>query len=257
MIEFEVTTKGDVPDDAARLARERLASLDSYVNEPVLGARVVLRQEADPRIERPATAEGELNIDGHLVRAHVAYFEMPGAIDSLAHHMQRRIRQVVDRLSDRHRRPAGAEEEGARRGDRSPHRTTYLSRPPTEREIVRRKNFPIAPMSVTEAAFQMAALDHLFYLFVDVGTGADSIVYRRDDGRLGVIAPAGNGEPGGEHAGIVYEESRMSGPTALEDAVREMDELDHRFLYFVDADTERGNVIYLRYDGHYGLIQPA
>ena len=49
----------------------------------------------------------------------------------------------------------------------------------------------------------------------------------------------------------------MSGPTALDDAVAEMGVLNHRFLYFTNADTERGNVIYVRYDGHYGLIEPA
>jgi hypothetical protein len=36
-----------------------------------------------------------------------------------------------------------------------------------------------------------------------------------------------------------------------------MDELNHRFLFFVNAQTGRGSVIYLRYDGHYGLIEPS
>ena len=29
------------------------------------------------------------------------------------------------------------------------------------------------------------------------------------------------------------------------------------FLVFVNTDTGRGNLIYHRYDGHYGLIEPA
>ena len=29
------------------------------------------------------------------------------------------------------------------------------------------------------------------------------------------------------------------------------------FLFFVDAQTGRGNLIYHRYDGDYGLITPA
>jgi hypothetical protein len=28
-------------------------------------------------------------------------------------------------------------------------------------------------------------------------------------------------------------------------------------LFFVNAGTGRGNLIYYRYDGHYGLIAPA
>jgi hypothetical protein len=29
------------------------------------------------------------------------------------------------------------------------------------------------------------------------------------------------------------------------------------FLFFVNPETGRGNVIYHRYDGHYGLIEPG
>lgn len=29
------------------------------------------------------------------------------------------------------------------------------------------------------------------------------------------------------------------------------------FVFFVNALTGRGNVIYRRYDGHYGLVTPA
>jgi len=36
-----------------------------------------------------------------------------------------------------------------------------------------------------------------------------------------------------------------------------MDELNHRFLYFVDAYDGRGKVLYLRHDGDYGLVEPA
>jgi len=31
----------------------------------------------------------------------------------------------------------------------------------------------------------------------------------------------------------------------------------HRFLYFIDADDERGKVLYVRLDGDYGLVEPA
>jgi hypothetical protein len=39
--------------------------------------------------------------------------------------------------------------------------------------------------------------------------------------------------------------------------VAEMNVLNHRFMYFTNAASDRGNVIYMRYDGHYGLIEPA
>jgi hypothetical protein len=35
-----------------------------------------------------------------------------------------------------------------------------------------------------------------------------------------------------------------------------MNELGHQFFVYVDAETERVNVLYRRTDGHYGLIEP-
>jgi hypothetical protein len=51
--------------------------------------------------------------------------------------------------------------------------------------------------------------------------------------------------------------SRYSGPIKLDDARSDMDELNDRFLYFVDVDDGRGKVLYLRHDGDYGLVEPA
>ena len=44
-------------------------------------------------------------------------------------------------------------------------------------------------------------------------------------------------------------------PRRLHDVISEMNELNHRFRYFVDEGSGRARVIYMRYDGHYGLIR--
>ena len=71
-----------------------------------------------------------------------------------------------------------------------------------------------------------------------------------------MIGPLGTGWSGSDEDGIVREDSRGPEPRTLETVIAEMNELNHRFLYFVDAASGRGRVIYLRYDGHYGLIEP-
>jgi len=81
-------------------------------------------------------------------------------------------------------------------------------------------------------------------------------VYRRDDGRVGLIHPQGSALAD-ENDVLVSEPSRYSSPLTLEAARAEMDELNHRFLYFVDAADGRGKVLYLRHDGDYGLVEPA
>jgi hypothetical protein len=122
---------------------------------------------------------------------------------------------------------------------------------------VRRKTFSVDAISPIQAAEQMADLDHDFLLFRDVETGADAVAYVRDDGCLGVILPIGIELPQPQGDSVGYEHSRLTGSITLDNAVAEMDQLNHRFLYFVNADTGRGTVLYLRHDGHYGLIEPV
>lgn len=45
-------------------------------------------------------------------------------------------------------------------------------------------------------------------------------------------------------------------PMFEEDALARMDELGHQFFVFVDAESERINILYRRRDGDLGLIEP-
>ncbi len=45
-------------------------------------------------------------------------------------------------------------------------------------------------------------------------------------------------------------------PMSVEDAAVEMEMLEHNFFVFVNVDTDRTNVLYLRKDGNLGLLEP-
>ncbi len=256
MVEVDVTVRGDVGPEVSEYAKERIGTVDRLIDDPISGARVVLTQESNPRIEHGSRAEAEISLDGQIIRASVADIEPMGAINQLGQRLERKLRDWVDRRRDIARRGRERAAGEWREAQFSEARPRHFTRPPEEREISRRKTFAASPLTPAEAAEEMEFLDHDFYLFNDAETGADAVAYHRDDGRLGVIGPSGIGWSG-ETDGIVHEESRMDGPSELEDVVAEMNALNHRFMYFTDAETGRGNVIYLRYDGHYGLISPA
>ena len=44
---------------------------------------------------------------------------------------------------------------------------------------------------------------------------------------------------------------------AVHEAIARLEALGQPFLFFVNSQTSRGNLIYHRYNGHYGLITPA
>lgn len=257
VIDFAITTRGQVSQGQRALARQRLAHLDRFVPDPILAARAMLSWQANPSLERPARAEAEIDVNGHLVCGRVAAETMSQAIGELAGRLERQLDDFDKRRSARQRRaPTPADGEWWH-GAWSPPRPSYLPRPAGERELIRRKTFALNAMEPRQALAEMLDLDHDFYLFHDSLTGQDAVLYRRDDGKIGLIGTTDVVASHPADDGIVPEESRNSAPIALDAAIEEMNALSHRFMFFVDADSGRGEVIYMRYDGHYGLIESA
>lgn len=44
---------------------------------------------------------------------------------------------------------------------------------------------------------------------------------------------------------------------SVTEATARLEAAGQPFVFFVNPETGRGNLIYHRYDGHYGLIEPA
>ena len=58
-----------------------------------------------------------------------------------------------------------------------------------------------------------------------------------------------------EHKIVKFKKFTMK-PMTLDEAVLQMEMLDHSFYVFVNGDTFNVNVVYKRGDGDYGLIEP-
>ena len=48
----------------------------------------------------------------------------------------------------------------------------------------------------------------------------------------------------------------LTEPMSVEEAIEQMELLGHNFFFFFNEDIEQFNVLYRRWDGDYGLIQP-
>ena len=106
---------------------------------------------------------------------------------------------------------------------------------------------------IEEAVWDMALLDYDFFLFTETGTDQDCLLSAHDGQRhlQCVDGPA----PESDWVDVVVE----SGAPALSvsEAISRLDEGSEPFVFFQNRTTSRGNVLYRRYDGHYGLITPA
>jgi len=248
---------GDIGDEDKRYASERVLALAEHIGEPVLFARVKLAREPDPALERPAMVQVTLDVNGEPVRAHVAAHTIHEAVDLV----QRRLRDLLEHRAG-HREPtrelAEPPEPGEwRHVDRATERPAYFPRPVDERQLVRHKTFAVEELTPDEAVYDMEQLDYDYYLFCDLASGSDSVVERVADGtyRLTRLVPA-EVESGSIAAPI--ETSDVAVPVlGIDEAIERLDAGGEPFVFFADAASGRGNVVYRRYDGHYGLITPT
>lgn len=116
----------------------------------------------------------------------------------------------------------------------------------------------MAPCSVDEAALEMDLLDYDFHLFNEKGSGIAGVLYRGDPTgyRLAQVAPTTPEELSPYELRLTI--SPHPAPCiTVEQAAERLDALGLPFVFFIDAAQGRAAVLYVRYDGHYGLITPA
>ncbi len=258
--EVAVGTRGAMPASSGAYARRKILALAQETDEPILYAQVRLTHSADPALPRPAVAQANMDVNGRPLRAHVAATTMHEAIDLL----QARLRERLIRIAEHwEARRGGAplkqphEPHEWRHGSEPTHRPQYYPRPPEEREIVRHKSFTLARETPDEAVFELEAMDYDFHLYTDVDSGQDSVIYR-DDAGYRLARTDSRPRRGGPVVAVPLTISEQPAPRlGVDEAVARLSLTGFPFVFFVDNATGRGNVLYHRYDGHYGLITPA
>jgi putative sigma-54 modulation protein len=173
----------EVSDTLRTMAQERLGKLDRFANG--FGrAEVDFSELRNPRIADNQVCEVLIHLKGHWLKAHAAAQEPFAAlslvIDKVEHQVKRLKEKRVARTHPRRSRVGSAEE----------------AMPEEEEEvepaqIVKMKQFEIKPMSAEEAALQMDLLGHDFFFFTSSESGKAAVIYRRNDGDLGLIEATG------------------------------------------------------------------
>jgi ribosome-associated translation inhibitor RaiA len=240
----EIVVQGAPTPRAAAAVRRAIAGLARYTREQITHARVRLIRQSDPAVTRPIIAQANVHLGRRLIRVQVAARTTHEAIDLLQARLQ-------DRLLRSARSAQG------RRGPRSRPRPEYLPRPAEGRELRRRKTYGPAYATPEDAALDMDLLDYDFYLFTDYETGQDAVVYRAGPTgyRLAELTPPT--APWPTPAVPLTVSERPAARLSLSAAIERLNLTNAPFLFFADVDTGRGQVLYRRYDGHYGLLAPA
>jgi len=169
----------DVTDALKNYVERKTERLDRYFDQ-IVDAKVVLSLAGSPHVERRAKAEIQLNVPGGLIRVEESDPDMYAAIDRAVEVLEKQLKRFKGRL-------LGKRHSG--RGNPPPIPLEEEEPDKFEPEIVRVKRFEMKPMTPEDAALQMEALGHTFFVFRNSDTDEINVIYRRHDGNYGLIEP--------------------------------------------------------------------
>ncbi len=251
-----IVRHGNVPDRVATYATERIDRLVDHSGRPLRFAKVKLTMAENPGFDRPAMAEASLEFDHLKVRAGADGASFTETIDLMVSRLGARIEHQHDRQRHRPNRlePVPG---GWRHGNLARRQTPFFDRPPEDREVVRHKSFAPGAMTPDEATLDMALLDYDFFLFVEIDTGEDALLVRDDEGTLVLHRTTGSGPSLDASVNQIEPAGSTTPKLSVSEAIELLDASGDRHQFFVNRSTGRGNVIYRRLDGHYGIITPS
>ncbi|MDO7906575.1 ribosome-associated translation inhibitor RaiA [Paenibacillus sp. JX-17] len=161
---------------------KKLNRLEKYFDAPPTSdVNVTLSAKRDIH-----TVEVTIPLPGLVLRAEDESDDMYASIDAVVSKLERQIRKHKTKLNRKFRNDGGL-------------KTLFVDQPSSsvavedaeeesdELEVVRTKRFLFKPMDVEEAILQMNMVGHNFFVFSNIDTEQVNVVYKRNDGKYGLI----------------------------------------------------------------------
>jgi len=162
----------DVKQPTKDLVEKKISKLNKFFDEDTL-VKVVLSVEKNRNI-----MEATIHYNGIIIRSEDYTRDMNTTVDKVVRKLEKQVLSHKSKLSSRLKKGAFKDED------------KYADIEAAKaQEVVKRKSFPIEPMSVDEAIMQMNLLAHSFYVFVNAETNNINVIYIRVDGQIGLLEP--------------------------------------------------------------------
>lgn len=123
-----------------------------------------------------------------LLRGEEEHTDLYAAIDLVVDKLERQIRKHKTKVNRKFRQEGSIKQIFAEMALEK--QKEAAEEEESDIEIVRTKRFNLKPMDSEEAILQMDMLGHTFFVFTNAETNDTNVVYRRNDGRYGLIEPA-------------------------------------------------------------------
>jgi putative sigma-54 modulation protein len=164
----------EVTDALRDYVQKRIGKIDKYFDFDTVAQVTLIVEHGEHKVEVTA------DINGMILRAEEATGDMYASIDMVVDKLERQIAKYKTRINRKARQGGGLK--------------AMADLPKVDEEedmdIVKTKRFVVKPMPVEEALLQMNLLGHDFFVFINAEIDEISVVYRRKDGKYGLIEPA-------------------------------------------------------------------
>ena len=164
-----------------RLVERRLAATLRMLNDSAVSAQVVLTKE-----KSRVLAEVTLHARGeHFLHGEATGRDVDAALGMAVDKVDRQVQRLKSRWSKGKRQgvSAGKAASAAPRPERTARAFGDGLR------VVRARRYAVKPMSVDEAALEVADGSDAFLVFRNAATDTINVLFRRPDGNLGLIEP--------------------------------------------------------------------
>jgi putative sigma-54 modulation protein len=159
-----------------QLIAKRLARVERLLNDAAISALVVVSKEKyRHRTEIAIHTRGD-----HVLSGNGEANAWPLSVRTAAGRIEQQAKTLKGKWDDRKRKSAGGRT------------VTVPATEPAEspaRRIVRNRRYAVKPMTIDDAALRVEQGPDSFVVFRNSDTDAIGILYRRNDGNLGLIEP--------------------------------------------------------------------
>lgn len=181
MLNFNIRGENiEVTPAIREYVESKIEKVERYFNDDLnANANVNLKVYNDKQTKVEVT----IPMKNLTLRAEERHNDMYAAVDLIVDKLERQIRKHKTKVNRKFR---------DREGTGIYFATVAQAEPATESNeeeytIVRTKQFDLKPMDQEEAVLQMNMLGHDFYIYTDAESDSTNIVYKRRDGKYGLI----------------------------------------------------------------------
>lgn len=185
MLDFNIRGENlEVTPAIREHVEKKVQKLERYFSE---GTNATAHVNLKVYNDKQTKVEVTIPMKNLTLRAEERHNDLYAAIDLIVDKLERQIRKYKTKVNRKFR-----EREGVAAFFASVNKSEEKNGESAVEEdqafaIVRTKNFDLKPMDQEEAILQMNMLGHDFFIFTDSDSDGTNIVYKRSDGKYGVI----------------------------------------------------------------------